>query len=117
MGKEREKLSPNALGMIRLSTLLTYWYEKSVCEAENFEERVAIFTRIVDILMVGLCPLSKSRFRVTKGTGVQNHDFLTINILMRRFHFSVVSDFAVNFEHCFSFHIVVSVLLWAFNRH
>ena len=66
MGKEREKLSPNVLGMMRLSTLLTYWYEKSVCEAENFEERVAVFTRIVDILMVGLCQLPKNMFRVTK---------------------------------------------------
>ena len=66
MGKEREKLSPNVLGMMRLSTLLTYWYEKSVCEAENFEERVAVFTRIVDILMVGLCLLPKNMFRVTK---------------------------------------------------
>ena len=38
--------------MIKLSTRLTRWYELSICEAQNFEERVAIYARIVDILFV-----------------------------------------------------------------
>ncbi|XP_047132929.1 son of sevenless homolog 2 isoform X1 [Hydra vulgaris] len=52
--KEKEKLSPNTLKLIRLSTLLTYWYELNIVEAHNFEERVAVYTRIIDILMVFL---------------------------------------------------------------
>lgn len=50
--KDKEKLSPNALKMIHLSTFLTFWYELSICETHNFEERVAVYTRIIDILMV-----------------------------------------------------------------
>jgi len=50
--RDKDKLSPNALRMMRLSTLLSFWYEKNICEALNFEERVAVYTRIVDILMV-----------------------------------------------------------------
>lgn len=52
MKKDKEKLSPNALRMIRFSNRLTTWYELCLCEAQNFEERVGMFTRIVDILMV-----------------------------------------------------------------
>eukprot|EP00111_Clytia_hemisphaerica_P018336 TCONS_00054236-protein len=49
---DKEKLSPNALKMMRLSNLLTYWYETNLCEAQNFEERLAIYNRIIDLLMV-----------------------------------------------------------------
>lgn len=61
MKKDKEKLSPNALKMIHLSTFLTFWYELSICETHNFEERVAVYTRIIDILMVRTPALRYSR--------------------------------------------------------
>ncbi|XP_051775899.1 LOW QUALITY PROTEIN: son of sevenless homolog 2 [Erpetoichthys calabaricus] len=50
--EDKEKNSPNLLKMIRHTTNLTLWFEKCIVEAENHEERVAILTRIIDILQV-----------------------------------------------------------------
>ena len=52
--KDKEMLSPNALRMIRFSNTVTYWFEKSIIDAKNFEERVAVVSRIIEILLVSI---------------------------------------------------------------
>uniref|UniRef100_A0A8B9LHS1 Son of sevenless homolog 2 (Drosophila) n=1 Tax=Astyanax mexicanus TaxID=7994 RepID=A0A8B9LHS1_ASTMX len=50
--EDKEKNSPNLLRMIRHTTNLTLWFEKCIVEAENLDERVAVFTRIIEVLQV-----------------------------------------------------------------
>ncbi|CAB4027132.1 son of sevenless homolog 1-like [Paramuricea clavata] len=48
----KHQTSPNLLKLIKHSNTITYWFMKSILEMMNFEERLAVLSRIVDILMV-----------------------------------------------------------------
>ncbi|XP_022105287.1 son of sevenless homolog 1-like isoform X2 [Acanthaster planci] len=50
--KDKSITSPNLLKMIHHSNMLILWLEKCIVEAENFEERVAVLSRIIEIMMV-----------------------------------------------------------------
>lgn len=52
MRKDKEITSQHLLRIIKFSTNITYYYEKSVIELENFEERIALVSRIMEILLV-----------------------------------------------------------------
>ncbi|ELT95072.1 hypothetical protein CAPTEDRAFT_226962 [Capitella teleta] len=50
--KQKTVTSPNLLRMMQHSTCFTFWLEKCILTAEQFEERVAVLSRILEIMMV-----------------------------------------------------------------
>ena len=50
--------SPNLLKMIHHTNKITMWFEKSMLEFANLEERVAVLNRVIDILTVSIERLS-----------------------------------------------------------
>jgi len=46
---ERNKLSPNLTKLINLSNKFTYWYAKCIVDTLNFDERVIVMQRILEI--------------------------------------------------------------------
>lgn len=48
-GDKKHELSPNVSKLINLSNKFTYWYAKCIVDTLNFDERVAVMQRILDI--------------------------------------------------------------------
>ena len=49
----KHQTSPNLLKLIKHSNTITYWFMQNILDMMNLEERVAVLSRIVDVLMVG----------------------------------------------------------------
>lgn len=52
MKENKKQTSPNLLKMIEFSNKFTFWLEKCMIETENIEERVAVVSRIMEIMLV-----------------------------------------------------------------
>lgn len=52
MKENKYQTSPNLLKMVNFSTKFTFWLEKCILETDNLEERAAIVSRIVEVMLV-----------------------------------------------------------------
>jgi hypothetical protein len=50
--RNKDRTSPNLLKMIHFSTNFTFWLMLQILETTNFEERVAVYSRVVEIMQV-----------------------------------------------------------------
>ncbi|XP_059162267.1 son of sevenless homolog 2-like [Physella acuta] len=52
MKKDKQQTAPNLLKMIHFSTNFTYWLELFIVETHNLDERVAVMSRVIEVMMV-----------------------------------------------------------------
>ncbi|VDD93490.1 unnamed protein product [Enterobius vermicularis] len=50
--RDKDRRSPQLLRLIEHSTMLTYWVARSIVETPSLEERVEMFSRVLEIMMV-----------------------------------------------------------------
>ncbi|KAK8778665.1 hypothetical protein V5799_019991 [Amblyomma americanum] len=50
--KDKHKTSPNLLKMIHHSSNFSFWLERCVVETENYEERLAVVSRMLEVMLV-----------------------------------------------------------------
>ncbi|XP_047480152.1 son of sevenless homolog 2-like [Penaeus chinensis] len=50
--EDKEKRSPNLLKMIHHHTNVTHWFMRCIVDCDNFEERVAVMMRVVEIMVM-----------------------------------------------------------------
>ncbi|CAL4060931.1 unnamed protein product, partial [Meganyctiphanes norvegica] len=50
--EDKEKRSPNLLKMIHHTNNVTHWFMKCIVDCDNFEERVAVMSRVVEIMVM-----------------------------------------------------------------